>query len=140
MVGHLLFQIEVLQKNSVVLTVFICVSGVNLPRGSTTLTSSYLPSARKVSWFLHHDDTFPLGDVDSSQGALGSDPTCPLELRSTGCNNCNDGACNPKPCEFNQPCPKTDDRATAAKLGGNGALVSHMVRQRRCFSVTLFCR
>ena len=103
-------------------------SGVNLPRGSTTLSSSNLPSARRVSWILHHDRTFPLGDVDNLSSTLGSDPTCAPEIRSSGgCQSCSPGACSPHPCEFNQLCPNATDDVTAAKLGGNGALVTHMV-------------
>merc|ERR1711974_23238 len=66
-------------------------------------------------------------------GTLGSDPTCAPELRFGGCDSCDDATCRnltqPKTCEFNQPCPKADDGTTAARLGGNGALVTHMVMQ-----------
>ena len=99
-----------------------------MPRGSTNLSYSYLPSARLVSWELHHDRTFPLGDVDKLSSTLASDSTCALELRSSGCNNCE--TCTPRPCEFNQVCPNATDKTTAAKLGGNGALVTHMVLKR----------
>ena len=29
--------------------------------------------------------------------------------------------------EFNNPCPNTNEKATGARLGGQGPLVSHMV-------------
>ena len=117
-------------------------SGSNLPRGSKNLSYSYLPSARLVSWELHHDRTFPLGDVDTNGNTLASDSTCAPELRSSGCNSCDIGACTPRPCEFNQVCPNATDKATAAKLGGNGALVTHMVREIFSWrlSATLFWR
>ena len=105
-------------------------AGVNLPRGSRNISSSSLPSARKVSWQLHHDTLYPSGHIGAPLSTLGSDPSCSLELRFGGCDSCTDGTCRqsnkPKTCEFNQPCP--NDRTTAAKLGGNGALVTHMVR------------
>ena len=105
-------------------------AGVDLPRGSRNISSSSLPSARKVSWQLHHDTLYPSGHIGAPLSTLGSDPSCSLELRFGGCDSCTDGTCRqsnkPKTCEFNQPCP--NDRTTAAKLGGNGALVTHMVR------------
>ena len=125
-------------KKSLLLTVFfnsknfLDSSGVNLPRGSTNLSFSFLPSARKVSWKLHHDTLYPSGHIAAPLSTLGSDPTCSLHLRFGGCDSCNVGTCQqrrqPKTCEFNQPCPKADDGTTAARLGGNGALVTHMVR------------
>ena len=83
-----------------------------------------------MSWELHHDRTFPLGDVDNLTATFNSDPTCDPQLRSTGCNSCDIGACTPRPCEFNQVCPNATDKTTAARLGGLrlGALASHMVR------------
>merc|ERR1711974_558548 len=94
---------------------------------------SRLPSPRKVSWELHHDGLYPLGDILSPHDTLGSDPTCAPELRFGGCDSCDDATCRnltqPKTCESNQPCPKADDGTTAARLGGNGALVTHMVMQ-----------
>ena len=107
-----------------------------MPRGSYYLNSrdnskSRLPSARKVSLELHHDGLYPLGDILSKADTLGSDPTCGPELRFGGCDSCFERDCKnislPRTCEFNQPCPK--DKTTAAKLGGDGALVTHMVRK-----------
>ena len=112
-------------------------SGHNIPRGSYYEVESphnlisYLPSARKVSLILHHENVYPYGDIVSGFDTLGSDPTCASDLRFGGCNSCTETDCqkNQKSttCEFNQPCPK--DETTAAKLGGNGALVTHMVRK-----------
>ena len=104
-------------------------SGNNLPRGSKDTRSSSLPSARKVSWQLHHEGLFPAGEPLSD--TLSSDPTCALEKRYGGCASCHEPKCRgrgiPKTCEFNQACP--NDTTTAAKLGGNGALATHMVRK-----------
>ena len=106
--------------------------------GSNNLRPSSLPSARKVSWELHHDGLYPLGDILSEKDTLGSDPTCPPELRFGGCPSCNETECQAeqkhKTCEFNQPCPLASDPTTAAKLGGNGALATHMVRKISWFS------
>ena len=81
-------------------------SGVNTPRGG--LEQSNLPSARKVSWDLHHD-VFKFGKLPG--GDLGSDPTCSSSRVQ----------------EFNQRCPNGTDKSTGARLGGNGALATHMV-------------
>ena len=105
-----------------------------MPRGTFNVNGkleSRLPSARKVSWELHHDDLYPLGNL-ADQNTLGSDPTCAPEKRFGGCDFCDEETCQkvsqPKPtCEFQQPCPKADDKTTAARLGGNGALATHMV-------------
>ena len=89
-------------------------SGINLPRGSDNMFSSNLPSARTVSLKLHHEKDFPLGCILDGVTGQGSDPTCdPHNRFSTK--------------EFNQFCPKSPDDTTAARLGGNGALVTHMV-------------
>ena len=105
-----------------------------MPRGmdfvhSYSKLESRLPSPRKVSWELHHDGLYPFGDILSAQDTLGSDPTCAPDLRFAGCDSCEEPTCQnlnrSKTCEFNQPCP--NDGTTAARLGGNGALVTHMV-------------
>ena len=94
-----------------------------------------------MSLELHHDSLYPLNDI-LSQATLGSDPTCPPELRFGGCHTCFERDCKivslPRTCEFNQPCPK--DNTTAARLGGNGPLATHMVKKiltlgsvQRCF-------
>ena len=76
--------------------------------------SSKLPSARTVSLKLHHERDFPLGHILDGVTGQGSDPTCdPHNRFSTK--------------EFNQFCPKSPDDTTAARLGGNGAMVTHMV-------------
>ena len=76
--------------------------------------SSNLPSARIVSLKLHHERDFPLGCILDGVTGQGSDLTCdPHNRFSTK--------------EFNQFCPKSPDDRTAARLGGNGALVTHMV-------------
>ena len=93
------------------------ISGVNTPRGG--LKESNLPSARKVSWELHHD-VFKFGKFSNED--LGSDPTCPPEKRSTPSDPF------PEPKEFNQQCPNGTDKSTGARLGGNGDLATHMVR------------
>ena len=109
--------------------------------GDKNLRQSSLPSARKVSWELHHDSLYPKGDI-TAQAELGSDPTCDPELRFGGCNSCYEPTCQreqkPKTCEYQQPCPR--DKTTAARLGGNGALATHMVRKicRRLLCPTLF--
>ena len=91
-------------------------SGINLPRGSNSMHSSNLPSARTVSLKLHHERDFPLGHILDGVTGQGSDPTCnPHNRFSTK--------------EFNQFCPKSPDDRTAARLGGNGAMVTHMVRK-----------
>ena len=89
---------------------------MNTPRGG--LKESNLPSARKVSWELHHD-VFKFGKFSNED--LGSDPTCPPEKRSTPSDPF------PEPKEFNQQCPNGTDKSTGARLGGNGDLVTHMV-------------
>ena len=94
-----------------------------------------------MSLELHHDSLYPLNDI-LSQATLGSDPTCRPELRFGGCHTCFERDCKivslPRTCEFNQPCPK--DNTTAARLGGNGPLATHMVKKiltlgsvQRCF-------
>ena len=120
--------------HSLVLTVFFESSGFNLPRGAIYVNGkleSRLPSARTVSWKLHHEDLYPSGNL-AAQDMLGSDPTCAPEKRFGGCDSCHEPTCKAKSqpqktCEFNQPCPK--DKTTAARLGGNGALATHMVRK-----------
>ena len=107
-----------------------------MPRGMDFVHSyskSRLPSPRKVSWELHHDGLYPFGDILSAQDTLGSDPTCAPELRFAGCDSCEEPTCQnlnrSKTCEFNQPCP--NDGTTAARLGGDGALVTHMVSWKK---------
>ena len=86
-------------------------SGLNLPRGG--LKRSNLPSARKVSWDLHHD-VFKFGKFPN---VIGTDPTCPSEMRFDD---------NPNS-QFSQQCPNGTDKSTGARLGGNGDLATHMV-------------
>ena len=98
-----------------------------MPRGTDSVYSSKLPSARKVSLKLHHERDYPLGYILDGVTGQGSDPTCAPHNRFST-----------KEKEFNQFCPKSPDDTTAARLGGNGALVTHMVSKilaERCLQL-----